>query len=154
MKISQKLISLLFAYWAGLVSAISFLEAWLKFRADGVTREIGLSIGKLVFTALNRIELILLFLIWILFVWLKGSKIKKPSNLNLMFWGVSVILITQTIWLLPQLMERAELIIQGLEPTSSKVHVLFILFESLKLVLLVVLSFKFRAIDEKTPSKL
>lgn len=43
--------------WAGLVLGLSFIETPLKFRAPGITRELGLGIGSLVFTTLNRIEL-------------------------------------------------------------------------------------------------
>ncbi len=39
--------------WLGMVLAISFIEAPLKFRAPGVTLAIGLGIGRLVFRALN-----------------------------------------------------------------------------------------------------
>ena len=39
--------------WLGMVLAISFLEAPLKFRAPGVTLQLGLGIGRLVFRALN-----------------------------------------------------------------------------------------------------
>jgi len=35
--------------WLGMVLAISFLEAPLKFRAPGVTLQIGLGIGRVVF---------------------------------------------------------------------------------------------------------
>lgn len=42
--------------WLGMVLAISFLEAPLKFRAPGVTVPIGLGIGRLVFRALNSCE--------------------------------------------------------------------------------------------------
>ena len=45
--------------WLGMVLAISFLEAPLKFRAPGVTLQIGLGIGRLVFRALNACELVL-----------------------------------------------------------------------------------------------
>lgn len=45
--------------WLGMVLAISFLEAPLKFRAPGVTITIGLSIGRLVFRALNLAEAVL-----------------------------------------------------------------------------------------------
>ena len=45
--------------WLGMVLAISFLEAPLKFRAPGVTIPIGLGIGRLVFRALNSAEVIL-----------------------------------------------------------------------------------------------
>ena len=45
--------------WLGMVVAISFLEAPLKFRAPGVTVRIGLGIGRLVFRGLNIAEAIL-----------------------------------------------------------------------------------------------
>jgi hypothetical protein len=44
--------------WLGMVLAISFLEAPLKFRAPGVTLRIGLGIGRLIFRALNTLELL------------------------------------------------------------------------------------------------
>jgi hypothetical protein len=45
--------------WLGMVLAISFLEAPLKFRAAGVDLRTGLAIGRLVFRALNAAELVL-----------------------------------------------------------------------------------------------
>jgi hypothetical protein len=42
-----------------MVLAISFIETPLKFRAPGVTLQIGLGIGRLVFRALNACELAL-----------------------------------------------------------------------------------------------
>ncbi|KAA0077250.1 hypothetical protein CIW52_32235 [Mycolicibacterium sp. P9-64] len=45
--------------WLGMVLAISFIEAPLKFRAPGVDLKLGLAIGRLVFRALNVCELLL-----------------------------------------------------------------------------------------------
>jgi hypothetical protein len=45
--------------WLGMVLAISFLEAPLKFRAPGITIPLGLGIGRLVFKALNICEVVL-----------------------------------------------------------------------------------------------
>jgi hypothetical protein len=45
--------------WTGMVLAISFLEAPLKFRAPGITIELGVGIGRLVFRALNAVEAVL-----------------------------------------------------------------------------------------------
>jgi hypothetical protein len=42
--------------WLGMVLAISFLEAPLKFRAPGITIPLGVGIGRLVFRALNLVE--------------------------------------------------------------------------------------------------
>jgi hypothetical protein len=46
--------------WLGMVLALSFLEAPLKFRAPGITVQLGLGIGRLVFAAFNRVEIVLL----------------------------------------------------------------------------------------------
>jgi hypothetical protein len=45
--------------WLGMVLAISFIEAPLKFRAPGINLKLGLAIGRLVFRALNVCELLL-----------------------------------------------------------------------------------------------
>ena len=57
--------------WLGMVLAISFLEAPLKFRAPGVTLPIGLGIGRLVFRALNTVEVV--FALVILLALIAGS---------------------------------------------------------------------------------
>ncbi|BBU23228.1 hypothetical protein MYXE_30180 [Mycobacterium xenopi] len=49
--------------WFGMVAAISFLEAPLKFRAPNVTLQIGLGIGRLVFRALNSVEVVFAIII-------------------------------------------------------------------------------------------
>jgi len=47
---------------------ISFLEAWVKFRADLVTRAVGLDVGRTVFHALNRVEIALSLATFLLIV--------------------------------------------------------------------------------------
>lgn len=54
--------------WLGMVLAISFLEAPLKFRAPEVTVRIGLGIGRLVFRALNTVEAALAVVILVVFL--------------------------------------------------------------------------------------
>ena len=54
--------------WLGMVLAISFLEAPLKFRAPGVTIPLGLGIGRLVFRALNAIETVFAVVLLVLAV--------------------------------------------------------------------------------------
>ena len=49
--------------WIGFVGAISFMEAWLKFQVPTLTLSVGLGIGKLVFNALNKVELVLAIII-------------------------------------------------------------------------------------------
>jgi hypothetical protein len=129
-------ISGIFFYWAGFVCSISFMEAWLKFRAPGVTLPEGLGIGKLVFTALNRMEWVFVFILMILLV----PHIKKFSSAFISISGTVIgLLMLQTLWLLPQLTHRAELIIAGYQPGESYIHLLFGIAEVLKVLFLLYL---------------
>lgn len=42
--------------WFGMISAISFIETPLKFRAPGMTHALGVGIGRIVFKVLNLVE--------------------------------------------------------------------------------------------------
>lgn len=121
--------------WFGLIGAISFLEAPLKFRAPNVTLALGLGIGKLVFQMLNRIELgfALVLLITLFFA-------RPATNFALYLFGaIFGLLVTQTVWLLPLLNDRAEQIIAGITAPPSNNHLIFITFEVLKFILLFIL---------------
>lgn len=83
--------------WIGFVGAISFMEAWLKFQAEGVTLSIGVAIGNLVFNALNKVEIILcLGIIFIIFLDRKNNK----HLLKIALIPILMLLI-QTVYILP-----------------------------------------------------
>ena len=42
--------------WFGMITAISFIETPLKFRAPGMTHALGVGIGWIVFRVLNLVE--------------------------------------------------------------------------------------------------
>jgi hypothetical protein len=68
--------------WLGMVLVISFLEAPLKFRAPNVTLQIGLGIGRLVFRALNTVEVAFALIIVAIVVSgrpRRGSSWRSPS---------------------------------------------------------------------------
>ncbi|MGV8094942.1 MAG: hypothetical protein AB2L24_24070 [Mangrovibacterium sp.] len=126
-------------FWAGFVSSISFMEAWLKFRADGVTLDIGLSIGKKIFTTLNRIEWVLLFLYTsFIFSQLK-FRFEARVFISLL---ILLILFLQTFFLLPQLSRRVDLILEGKALEKSFLHLYFGSLEIIKVGLLIWLSFR------------
>lgn len=53
------------AVWLGLIIGISLIEAPLKFQAPGITIPLGLGIGRLVFTAMNWVEIVIaVILLW------------------------------------------------------------------------------------------
>lgn len=140
--------SIIFIFWAGFVSSISFMEAWLKFQAGGVTREIGLNIGGLVFTALNRVEIVLLLSILILLILQKKNKLFMISPDNIYVLILTVIVLLQTLWLLPALGARAEIIISGNEPPDSMTHLWYVLMEFIKVTLLIMLSLRFLRVSK------
>jgi hypothetical protein len=84
--------------WAGCIIAISFMESWLKFRAPGVTVPTGLSIGKLVFNALNKMEWMFALVILVNYI-----LNKQEMGMGIIVWFSIVFwfLLVQTFWLLP-----------------------------------------------------
>ena len=119
--------------WLGFVFAISFMEAWLKFRAPGVSMSIGLGIGKLVFGALNKMEWIFVAVVFSCLYF--NRRIIHASN-KIWFGCIVLILLAQTFWLLPLLDARADAIINGGSRTPSSLHWLYVTAEMIKVVLL------------------
>lgn len=119
--------------WIGFVCAISFMEAWLKFRAPGITVPLGLGIGRLVFNALNKVEWVFAVIIIINLIWSSNNLLKWQSFL---FVVPLILLLFQTLWLLPTLDARAELHIQGELVSSSYLHYYYVGFEVIKLICL------------------
>lgn len=126
-------------FWAGYVSSISFMEAWLKFRAEGVTLSIGLSIGKKIFTALNRSEWAFLGLYSLLYLTLSKIRLEGRTIASLL---LILILFIQTFFILPPLNHRVELILEGQILEKSILHIYFGTLEILKVGLLIGLSFQ------------
>jgi hypothetical protein len=125
-------VSLIFL-WIGFVCAISFMEAWLKFTAQGVTLPVGLSIGQVVFEALNKVELAIGALISVLVISSKEHKME-----DLAFALAVLILLSEAFWLLPLLSSRIELILSGATPEKSNLHFLFIMMEVAKVLALLI----------------
>ena len=113
--------------WVGFVCAISFLEAWLKFRAPGVTLPIGLGIGRLVFGALNKVELLFAAAVVIDLL-----RTRTPVRQWALIVLPVVLLLLQTVWLLPVMDARAELVIQNGPAPASHMHIVYVVFEVLK----------------------
>jgi hypothetical protein len=121
--------------WIGFVCAISFMEAWLKFRAPGITVPLGLGIGRLVFSALNKVE-------WVFAIAILLNLILSKSTFfsinNLLYLIPLILLFTQSIWLLPALDARAEMHIQGQIPPPSNLHFYYIGIEIIKVTCLTI----------------
>ena len=123
--------------WFGAVGAISFMEAPLKFTAPNITIQLGLGIGMIVFHALNKIEIALCLLLALSFYFAR-PKGKLPPGA---FAALALILVVQTFVLFPLLDARALEVLNGTAAPGSKLHIVYIVTDSLKVILLFVLGF-------------
>lgn len=117
--------------WAGLILAISFIEAPLKFTAPNITLQLGLGIGQIVFHALNKLELVLLIVLAISLIF--G---KQHSTFTILFSIIAIILLVQTLVLFPPMDERASEILSGKDIPSTWHHITYVILEIIKLVVL------------------
>lgn len=125
--------------WIGFICAISFMEAWLKFQAPGITVPLGLGIGRLVFDALNHIEWFFAIVIVVTNLYHKATLISRTNA----FYGiVAVLLIAQTFWLLPALDKRAEDVILAKEIAPSNLHIYYVALELVKVACLATFGIK------------
>lgn len=120
--------------WLGMVLAISFLEAPLKFRAPNVTLQIGLGIGRLVFRALNTVEVVLAIVVLV-------ATIARPPSTGL---AVALAIVFAALALQigavrPRLNRRSDQVLAGLSEEGaprSRGHYIYIGLEAVKVAAL------------------
>lgn len=121
--------------WLGMVVAISFLEAPLKFRAPGVTLPVGLGIGRRVFKALNGVEILLLVVLS------AACYAARPGTAPLILLGcVAAVLMIQVAVVRPPLSQRSDRVLAGETVARSRMHWVYIVLEVAKVGLLMALA--------------
>jgi len=122
--------------WLGMVLAISFLEAPLKFRAPGVTLPIGLGIGRLVFRALNRIEAVLAAAVTGAIV--AGAVVAgdAPAPVLVLTAAIVVLLAAQIAVIRRRLTRRTDQVLAGGNQSRSRAHLGYIAAEVAKVMAL------------------
>lgn len=119
--------------WLGMVLAISFLEAPLKFRPEGLELRVGLAIGRVVFRALNIAE------------YLGGGHRGMPERHRSIRPGArtrggdSGAVGRATAGGRPRLNRRSAPLLAGHEAPRSRAHHAYLGWEALKLAALVAL---------------
>lgn len=122
--------------WLGMVLAISFLEAPLKFRAPGITIPLGLGIGRLVFRALNACEVVFAAIALVCVV--LG---RAPLGVLIALGVATVALGVQVLGVRPALTRRSDAVLADAsvaESGRSHAHLVYVGFELAKVVALVV----------------
>ncbi|OAN40689.1 hypothetical protein [Mycolicibacterium iranicum] len=118
--------------WLGMVLAISFLEAPLKFRAPGVTLQIGLGIGRLVFRALNACEVVLAAAVVVATL---SAEVSTGSKVALIV--AAAVLVAQILLVRPALTRRSNQVLAGSGGPRSRAHYIYVALELVKVVTLV-----------------
>ena len=122
--------------WLGMVLAISFLEAPLKFRAPGITIPLGLGIGRLVFRALNACEAVLAAIVVV------ALGIGSPGiGLIAAVLVAIAALLVQVLLVRPALTRRSDAVLADAsqaEAGRSHAHYVYVVVEVVKVVALLV----------------
>ena len=117
--------------WLGMVLAISFLEAPLKFRAPGVTLQIGLGIGRLVFRALNSSEVLLAVGILVAL-----ALDRAPASVIVVSAVAFATLVAQLFGVRPRLARRSDAVLAGQNAPRSRAHYAYVALEIVKVIAL------------------
>ncbi|MDK7083465.1 hypothetical protein QP411_05995 [Pseudoglutamicibacter cumminsii] len=121
------------AFWFGLIVAISLIEAPLKFQAPGITIPLGLGIGRLVFTAMNVVEVVLA--IMLLVAAFRAGVATKMRNVLV---GLVAVLAIKVALIRPFLNKRTDAVLAGVDDGGSSWHYFYIAADGLLLVGLVI----------------
>ena len=122
--------------WAGMTVGISIIATPVRFTAISITRPVALDVGRVVFAALNKAELLALVLLLV---------IVRVSGRSRELWAwcgiLILIVLAQGAWLLPELAARTDIIMAGGEPPPSSAHAIYSSLELIKIGLLLFLGF-------------
>ncbi len=123
--------------WLGMVLAISFLEAPLKFRAPGLDLRVGLALGRIVFRALNRVEVAWLIVIVVCLV------VARPAPIAAALTAAGGALpVLPFVLVRPRLNRRSNQVLAGSDAGTqgrSHAHHVYVALEAAKVVVLIAL---------------
>ena len=123
--------------WLGMVAAISFLEAPLKFRAPGLELRVGLAIGRIVFRGLNIAEIA-----WAIAIAVCLIIDPQSTTITILASIAGGLLVIQLAAVRPRLNRRSDLVLDsppGTDVPRSRAHHVYIVLEALKVAALVAL---------------
>ncbi|QAV69259.1 hypothetical protein ESZ53_01665 [Salinibacterium sp. UTAS2018] len=121
------------AIWLGLIIGISFFETPLKFQAPGITLELGLGIGRLVFYAMNTTALVLAALLTLAMIRPRATRLQWG-----LLAGLWAVLLTQILVIRPPLNARTDAVVAGSDVGGSLWHYFYIAADGSTFVLLIV----------------
>lgn len=124
-------LSIVALVWVGLLLGVSFVATPAKFLAPSLTLPVALDVGRYTFGIFSMVEVIATIV-------LLACAVLSRCGRPVVFIGLLVggFVAVQSLWLLPVLDARVEIILQGGRPENSGLHSLYIALEAGKVVLL------------------
>ena len=123
--------------WVGMTVGVSMIATPIRFTAASITRPVALDVGRVVFAALNKAELLALLLLLV---------IVRVSDRTRELWAwcsiLILIVLAQGAWLIPELAARTDIILGGGEPPPSYAHAVYSSLELAKIGLLLFLGIR------------
>lgn len=117
--------------WVGMTVGVTLIATPVRFTAGSITRPVALDVGRVVFSALNKAELLALVLLLV---------VVRVSGRSASLWASSAVLalivLAQGTWLIPELAARTDIILAGGEPPPSSAHAIYSTLELIKIGLL------------------
>jgi len=117
--------------WVGMTIGVSMIATPVRFTATSITRPVALDVGRVVFAALNKAELVALVLLLV---------IVRVSDRTRELWAwcsvLVLIVLAQGVWLIPELASRTDIVLAGGEPPPSYAHAVYSSLELAKIGLL------------------
>ena len=125
--------------WAGGLLGVSFIAAPAKFWAPSLTLPVALDVGRHTFQFFNKLEVVaLVILLTLVFRATRDSLTRGLASL------IGLLLLFQTIWLLPMLDQRVCIVLQGQTPPESRLHLVYIACDVWRFLLLVSIAWRCR----------
>ena len=122
--------------WAGITIGISMIATPVRFTAQSISRPVALDVGRVVFAALNKAELAMLVALLI---------VVRVAGLTRQWWGIcaflTLIVLAQGVWLIPELSARTDIVISGGQPPPSYAHAIYSSLELAKIAALLFAGF-------------
>lgn len=120
--------------WLGLLLGVSFLATPAKFLAPSLSLAVALDVGRQTFLVFNRTEWLLVVVLAV--VWAVTS---RARGVGVLVAIVLVIVLAETLWLLPVLDLRVQVILNGEVPSPSSHHTWYIALETGKAIALLLI---------------
>jgi hypothetical protein len=137
--------------WTGMVINNAFV-AGVKFATPSMSRAVGMDVGRTLFVAFNKVELLCCAITFCL-LFLGRPFHRIPRIVGVLLLLVWIIVGLQTVYLLPMLVERALLFMQGQPLPPSPLHRLYSSSELIKIISLLTLGINvIRQLREPTKS--